>query len=862
MLIFSTAPDSPSDIPLTILRDHSFGILSVAFSNDSRWLCTLGNEYDGFILIYSINPRTGSAKLHSSNKCSNVHRVAWMGHSVVSIGVRHVKVWRTLVSSSKTRLELDNSGIGPPGNLTPKAFAGRNCLLGPLMDATFTSVTLLSESRAILCTAQGDICLLDDSHRTQRLDRVAHVDFGILCVVFDHTYGLIWIGGRQGTMRSVHLDTLIKPMIPAFPSVTASRFPSTSSEMVPAILAIGLIRGRVITVDSQRIIEIRGVTDTERTSGMGPDFKRLPAHESAVLGVSSLLPKSRVGGPDFLTFSARGTVLFWLLDGTCTGSKKIPLDQPVYPEGGDTNDLKTVVPLGSDEHLLSGDKLGCLRLLGTSADKEAAVQAHSGDINCIAVANTEELTIVATCGRDRTLQLFRQHESYLDLLQTLDDHAAAVADVKFLNSVTLLSISSDRTIIVRKRAHGEEQSIAFLPIRVITLKASPVSLTAVPAEPNVVLVSTLDRQILRYNVSSGSLLHSFKALDPISGDSVMMSSLEVHELDDLATASRLLFGVSPTDKSIRIHEYDSGAMLTREYGQNAVSATKLLQRSVEGEFPSNHLISCGLDGTVMTWELSRNPPKPSGSHDTSNGEESPSRQIPPSAQPPRRILSKAELSDFQKSLASEGDTLTPIRGPSPSRVRRKTSRYNLAAAPKTSAPAVQYPAGASMSPAGVRIHRQPSQGHSPTPLSRKNGLNPRSKRPSLENRQRSKSAANLNDLNELGEQVCISLRSFRDRITSSSVAKLEHGTLLELARELNLTIRVLNDSASSRYVGANALEADVLDMYLAKKTDERLAMKGKSEEVTFVDGPQTEAKGIGELVDTIADPQVGASALG
>ena len=486
------------------------------------------------------------------------------------------------------------------------------------------------------------------------------------------------------------------------------------------------------------------------------------------------------------------------------------------------------------------------RLIDRSAKMEATVQAHtahSGDINGIAVANTEGLTIVATCGRDRTLQLFGKTKSRLDLLQTLDDHTAAVGDAKFVDGTTLLSISSDRTIIVRKRARGEEQSIAFLPIRVITLKASPVSLTAVPAEPNVVLVSTLDRQILRYNVSSGRLVHSFKASDPTSGDSVIMSSLEVHELGDLATASRLLVGVSSTDKSIRIHEYDSGAMLAREYGQNAISAIKLLRSSVEGESPRNHLISCGLDGTVMTWTLSCNPPKLSGSHHTPKSEESFSRQTSLFAQPPRRILSKAEISDLQKSLASEGETLTPVRGSSPSRVRHKTSKYDLAAAPKTSATALQYPAGASLSPISGMFQSQPSQGHSPILSSQKNTLKPRSKNCSLENRRRSKSAANLNDLNDLGEQMCISLRNFRQRITSSSVAKLEHGTLEKLAKELNLTSRALNDNTNSKYVGGEAMGGDVLDVYLANMIDEKLAMKAIAKETASVDGTQTGNKG-------------------
>ena len=436
----------------------------------------------------------------------------------------------------------------------------------------------------------------------------------------------------------------------------------------------------------------------------------------------------------------------------------------------------------------------------------------------------------------------------MDLFQTLDDHAAAIGDVKFLDSTTLLSISSDRTIIVRKLACGEERSIAFLPIRVITLKASPVSLTAVPAERNTILVSLLDRRIHKYNISSGRLLHSFKASDPTTGDSVIISSLEVYELDRLATASRLILGVSSTDKSIRIHEYDSGAMLTREYGQNAVSAVKLLRRDVEGESPRDHIISCGLDGTVMTWGLSCLP-KSSALHDTVDSEESPSRQIPLSVQPLRRILSKAEISDLQKPLASKSDIVTPIRGSSQSRVRRKTPRCSLVAAAKNPAPVRLYPAGSPPSLADARIQRQLSQGHSPIPSSQKIPLRTRSKPPSADNRRRSKSAADLNDLNDLGEQICISLRTFRSRITSSSMIKLEHDTLSELTKELNLTIRALDDKAISKSSGGETLGGHVLDEYLAQMIDERLAMKAKSEEFTFVGDPRSEAQGIEETVD-------------
>ena len=433
------------------------------------------------------------------------------------------------------------------------------------------------------------------------------------------------------------------------------------------------------------------------------------------------------------------------------------------------------------------------------------------------------------------MQLFRNCECHLYLLQTLDDHTAAVGDIRFLDKTTLLSISSDRTIIVRRLAHTEEQPIAFLPVKVISLKASPVSFTAVPAQPNVVLVSTLDRQILRYDISSGSLLYSFKALDPTSGDSVTMSSLEVHKLGVSAIASRLILGVSSTDKSIRIHDYDSGAMLTREYGQNAVSAIRLLRRTVQGESPCSYLISCGLDGTVMTWVL-RNLPKTGGPHNNSNGEESPSRKLVPLTQPLRRIFSKAELLSLQKSLASESDTMAPTGRSSPPLVRRKTSRYTRAAGPKIAARALP---GTSPSPAKREIQRQL---HTQSPLNQKGTPKPRSKSSLLDDQRRSKSAANLNDLNERGEQVCTLLRSFRNRIASSSVAKLDHGTFQELATELNLTFCALQDSVNSKCVSGEPVGSDLLDMYLARMSEERLAVKAKTEEMALLDRPHTEAK--------------------
>lgn len=472
-----------------------------------------------------------------------------------------------------------------------------------------------------------------------------------------------------------------------------------------------------------------------------------------------------------------------------------------------------------------GTKIFTRRITDHSGNPLFAVQAHDGDVNGIAIGEQKNLNIVACCGRDRTIQVFHRQNGEMDLLQTLADHAASVTDLMFTDGTTyLMSISSDRTVSIRKMACGAEGPQAYISIRTISLKSSPVSFTRVPDDPNSIVVSTMDRQIQRYGIS-GRLLHSFKISDSAINETVIMSSLELHNIDETEKRTQILIGVSSTDKSIRFHEYDSGSLLIREHGQSGISAISLIWGPMDSDARQKCLVSCGHDGTVMMWDLYL-PNRPVNSSSAMINDPGPSFYHTPTRQPLRRILSRAEMSKLSRSLDNDSGSLTPIHKMSPTRDRHRTSRFSLATS-RISAPTRLVNANATTSYTHGKDNHKPSQTHSFKSSSSHTAAGFKVKSPSLDHRWWSKSATNLNDLNAEAERICNSLGTFRKRIASAVMDNLDAVTAEELERELRLTIRAVSERVRKNHAGSEILARD-LDTYLANMIDERLDLRVKS----------------------------------
>ncbi|PYI28537.1 WD40 repeat-like protein [Aspergillus indologenus CBS 114.80] len=807
VLVYSTAKGASGEVPLSILTEHTFGVRGLAFSPDSQYLATLGDVNDGFLFVWSVNPKTGSARLHSTNKCTSFIRdMAWVGQTLVTVGTRHVKVWRlpdVRPGSPKSRLTAEPSAS--PSNHTPKALSGRNCLLGSLAESTFTSVASVSDCESVVGTDTGALCFLDHNEGTHKLSVAHYFDYAITSLAVDLGRSCLWVGGRGGRIQCMPLAKLRSLTVPSSPAFSGRSSVEPSSKG-PTITCMGCIGPNLVAMDSSNTIKIFSTDELSddldvNDSDLG---NTLQAHRDAVLGIRPVSDPNNLGA-EFYTWSRNGVVKFWDDTGKCRNSRSIILEHPNGVNEDISNELKVLCATEKMDYFLSGDKFGVLRLwLNHPWKCIQEVRAHSGEITDIAVYSSAQGLFIASASRDRTIQLFLWANESLELIQTMDDHIGAVNEIIFIdNGKRLVSCSADRTIQVRecvsREAHGAS-AFAYLVSKVITLKASPVSMALLSKNENTLIVSTTDRFVQRIDLSSGRQTHSFRTTDAESTDTVVMSSLAVSAEDSEHDSPRLLVGVSGSDKSIRVYDLDRGVLLAAEFGHTeGVSDVCLLSRSSKSasQVKKCSLVSSGIDGLVMLWDLSLLAQAPRDSVHNSNKEDddAPIKASAVSKPPLRKVLSRHEIAEFQRQ-ENVAVTPTPARGHSPTFLR-KFAKLSLS-------PSLRSGSTSPTSPASTPSRRSPTSGihrdkahTSPSlckqkPPSAKKAVCSRkeSRRSSMDFRARARSMgkSDLGALDTSTEQVCRTLKAYRKKLNNST--EYLH-TQRDLERELELTLRVL-----------------------------------------------------------------------
>jgi WD40 repeat protein len=706
-----------------------------------------------------------------------------------------------------------------------KTLTGRNVLLGPLVEATFTALAAVADHKAIVCSERGDVCLLDDTEG-HKLIKLTNTGFSITCITVDMQDEQVRIGGRNGKIKSLDLNKLLTPSTPPESPIPVVELASGND--AGHLCAMGYTANSLVTIDSKHAIEISGPnSDPNDPKNQKSPFQ---AHGDAVLGVK-LLCAGNLMSAEFLTWSANGTVVFWDLDGRTKGSLNIEVEQLSSSDDDPINQCQVVRPSKDAAFLVSGDRYGILRVIDSNTRTcTFETRAHMSDIQDISIQESKHTTLIASCGRDRTVQIFQRTPDTWELLQTLDDHSASVCGLFFAeNGEKLISCSTDRTIHIRqivKKNVGGQNVIGAVPLRIITLKASPVSMAVCQADQmSSFVVSLLDRTVATYELSSGRLLSSFKATDNEGADAVVLDALIMGRPSLSSGNPTILAGISSTDKSVRVYDGSTGAFLDREWGHTAAVTDVVLQEIPDSE--KKILISTGSDGTIMIWDLMPRPPEV---QDVENpGETSPAKETPSAKPPLRRVLSRVELAEFQR--ASPVSTPTGKGGSPPRVVRRKTSRYGLSA----QSPALQPPMPAvnskhfSTTSDESSLRRSSPRNRSKSPPPSPKGKE--SRRPSLaslDSRGRTKSTGNFSEfgsLNMATEQACRTLRAYRKKLLSSESVKEE--SLKELDQELRLTAIALGEkNLKSRAISETVLSG-LLDQYsdrLVSMFDQKLKL--------------------------------------
>jgi len=280
--------------------------------------------------------------------------MAWVGSTLVTVGTRHVKVWRlnaTKEAESPSGSEVETpKGLKSPSNRT---LSGRNCILGPLLETTLTCIVAVGPAKAVVCSEKGDICLLNDTDGNQKFEKVAELDFPITASAINDG-GKLLLASQNGLTFELGLDDISRPVTPP----KSKNILAIPCEPHNCIVALSPFLGHIVTVEKQGGIKLRRVDAEAKSEKSDSTLAVLPSHGGAVQGVRPFCGSS---DPNvlFMTWSAQGSILFWGENGTYQGQRRVDLEQLEYDSG--VNELRVVRTVPSVNALVTGDRYGVLQ---------------------------------------------------------------------------------------------------------------------------------------------------------------------------------------------------------------------------------------------------------------------------------------------------------------------------------------------------------------------------------------------------------------------------------------------------------------------------------------------------------------------
>ncbi|CAH1263187.1 MAPKBP1 [Branchiostoma lanceolatum] len=604
-------------------QGHKFGVSCVAFSSNMKYVVSVGYQHDMLVNVW--NWRTST--LVASNKVSS--KVKSMSFSedssyFVTVGNRHVKFWY-----------LDESKASK--NLGTVPLLGRSGILGEQRNNFFCDVACgrgMMKASTYCITRSGLLCEFNERRLLDKWVELRTTCANCISVSENH----IACGCADGVVRlfdpkTLHyICTLPKPHylgLDVAASVDPSQFiTKNDNAKYPSTIAVKYDEqnNKVTCIYDDHSLYVWDVKD-EKKIGKAWSFLY---HSSCVWGVETYpnVPegfKAALPAGSFITCGSDDTIRIWNLDSTLHTDtvlkrniysnellKVIYIDESYQnirdvdynPAGsndktddsyGGKNGVRCVKVSPDGQHLASGDRCGNIRVHELQfMDQLKYLEAHDGEVLCLEYANPDQtgLNLLASSSRDRLIHIFQADRNY-SLLQTLDDHSAAITAVKFTDhngQLQMLSCGADKALMFRSLQQGPTNTntdMQFIRNHYILGKCTFYDMD-VDITKKYVATACQDRNVRIFNTNSGKLKKGYKG--SLGDDGTLIKV----QLDP----SGMYAVTSCSDKNLSIYDFYSGECVATMFGHSE------LVTGVKFTPDLKRLISTSGDGCIFVWKLS------------------------------------------------------------------------------------------------------------------------------------------------------------------------------------------------------------------------------------------------------------------
>nr|CAG4710624.1 unnamed protein product [Naegleria fowleri] len=607
---------------------HQYGVSCLAFSNDAKYLVSVGDEHDGTIKLWDLssNPNSsglssslsnGSSTSNNNNNSNNtrgtlIHTIKNIrktsdvafshdGTFFVTVGDKFVKYHHIDPQTTNGTIELKSS----------------RCILGNFKEANFVSVDIAKAKDGTLgiytVNSDGILCMLNENRQiTKWLDMKVKSAFSISV-----NEDIICCGCSNGIVRLFEPSTLkFKCTLPKPPKLANM----TSSIADVDCVACRLLDSRqVVTIYSDRSFFIWDISNLQRIA----KYRSFLCHSDSIWDID-LFPESNENLPpgSFITCSSDNTARIWNVEASSTlhVSEKIERgesfisknvfckdllhvieDKPSNPNG--EQGIRSVKFSSSGDHIACGTKQGLIKLYQVSSfHNEFAEVAHEAEILSIDFStNPKDPSdlLFATSSRDRLIHVFQFKNADFKLVTSLDDHTASVTSIKFAKDQSgeryLVSCSADKSIVFRKIELDQNGEYSFKRYQNCQCNGTIFDLDI--SHHNEIVTVGQDKKINVWELDKCKAKQSYKVDTKSMQDTYSPSSEPIRVSFDY---SGEFVVVSSADKFIRLYNLSNGECIARVSGHSEIITGVKLSKD------SRRIISVSGDGCIFIWRLAPN----------------------------------------------------------------------------------------------------------------------------------------------------------------------------------------------------------------------------------------------------------------